>query len=136
MSRLVGRLGLDGRVELVGRVEGQAKHRLLRRAQLVCMPSRYETFGIVAAEALATGTPVLIFAIPCLREVVSEATGRLVPPGDTDGFAKAMRALALDPGLCERLGVAGRESVRTLCWDDIARRQEEVYVEALRVSGG
>lgn len=59
LRRMVRRLGLDGAVRFVGGVYGEAKWDLLRRADLFVLPTYSENFGIVVAEALACGTPVL-----------------------------------------------------------------------------
>ncbi|WP_269858235.1 glycosyltransferase [Streptomyces sp. RPT161] len=130
LRRLAGQLGIADRVDWLGRVDGTARFDLLAGARLVCMPSRYETFGMVAAEALATGTPVLAYDIPCLRALVGEAVGVLVPAGDVTGYAEALAKLAADPEHCAALGAAGPASVRHLDWDRIADAQLVVYRDA------
>ena len=126
----VAELGLGDRVALVGRVDGTDKLRLLAAARLVAMPSRYETFGIVAAEALACGTPVVAFEIPSLREVLAPGTGLLVPAFDVPALAEAMVELASDAPRTEEMGRLGRERAREYDWDDVAARQEQVYLQA------
>lgn len=125
------RLGVADRVRLVGRVDGAEKLRLLAGARLVAMPSRFETFGMVAAEAMACGTPVVAFEIPSLREVVRGGAGVLVPAFDTAAFADAMADLAADPDRVEAMGRRGRELAAAYDWDDVAARQETVYRRAL-----
>ncbi|NLF33193.1 MAG: glycosyltransferase family 4 protein [Planctomycetes bacterium] len=82
-----------------------------RGARLLAMPSLwYETFGIVAAEAMSHGLPVVASrqgALACL--VDDGATGLLVDPGDADQLAGALRRLWDDPALARRLGRAARE---------------------------
>ncbi len=82
IRREVARLGLADRVTFVGWVRGEEKARLLAGARVVAMPSRVETFGIVAVEAFAAATPVVAFAISSLHEVVPEGAGFAVPPFD------------------------------------------------------
>ncbi|WP_228980357.1 glycosyltransferase family 4 protein, partial [Streptomyces sp. DH12] len=130
LRALADRLGIAHRVHWLGRVEGAARFDLLAGARLVCMPSRYETFGMVAAEALATGTPVLAFDIPCLRALLADDTAVRVPDGDVAAYARALTALARDPARCAALGAAGPASVRHLDWDHVARRQLAAYHEA------
>ncbi len=127
LRALADRLGVADRVDWLGRVDGAARFDLLAGARLVCMPSRYETFGMVAAEALATGTPVLAYDIPCLRALVGESVGVRVPAGDVTGYAAALAELAADPGRCAALGAAGPDSVRQLDWDRIAQAQLAVF---------
>ncbi|MGY1710115.1 glycosyltransferase [Geodermatophilus sp. SYSU D00758] len=124
-------LGVADRVHFLGRVDGEEKLRLLAGARVVAMPSRYETFGIVAAEALACGTPVVAFEIPSLREVVVPGTGVLVPAFDTAAFGRALVHLANDLDQVEVMGARGREVARQYDWDDVAARQEAFYLRAL-----
>jgi glycogen(starch) synthase len=94
------------------------------------MPSRYETFGMVAAEALATATPVVAFDIPCLRNLVGGRTGITVPAFDTGALADALVRLLSDPVLARDLGAGGPAAVAALRWDDLAVRQADVYLRA------
>jgi glycosyltransferase involved in cell wall biosynthesis/O-antigen/teichoic acid export membrane protein len=130
LRTLADAAGLAGRVHWLGRVRAGDRFRLLAAARLVCMPSRYESFGMVAAEALAVGTPVLSFDIPCLRALVTDRVGMRVPIGDIDGYAAAMARLVADPERCAELGAAGPAAVRHLDWDKVAARQLQVYERA------
>lgn len=124
-------LGIAHRLHWLGRVDGTARFDVLASARLVCMPSRYETFGMVAAESLAVGTPVVAFDIPCLRALVQPHVGMPVRAFDIEEFAGAILALAEDPYRAARLGTAGPESVRHLDWDAVAAAQLEVYRSVL-----
>jgi glycosyltransferase involved in cell wall biosynthesis len=125
------RLGIRQRVQFAGRVEGAAKYALLASARVVCMPSRYEAFGIVAVEALACATPVLAFDIDCLRQVVPADAGRLVPVGDVAAYAAALVELLDRPEACLAMGERGRRFARRFDWDEIADRQERAYLRAV-----
>lgn len=127
VERMAAELGIGDRVVFAGRVEGGAKYALLASALLVAMPSRQETFGIVAAESLACGTPVVAFEIPSLREVVVAGTGVLVPAFDVAAFGAAMARLAADRAWLDVMGAAGRVHARGYDWDDVARRQDDLY---------
>ncbi|MFE5867962.1 glycosyltransferase [Streptomyces roseifaciens] len=124
---LAAGLGIADRVRWLGRVDGPARFDLLASARLACVPSRQETFGMVAAEALATGTPVLAFDIPRLRDLVTDDVGVRVPPGDLDAYAAALAALTRDPGRCAALGAKGPPTVAHLDWDRIAAAQLAAY---------
>jgi glycosyltransferase involved in cell wall biosynthesis/O-antigen/teichoic acid export membrane protein len=128
---LASSLGVAERVTFAGHVPPADRFDLLASAELVAMPSRYETFGMVAAEALAVGTPVVAFDIPCLRSVVSAEGGVLVPPFDSDAFAAALTDLLHDEARKERLGQAGPDVVRHLRWDAVAERQRDFFAEVL-----
>lgn len=84
--------------------------RLLAAADAVVVPSRYESFGLVAVEAMMLGLPVIAIAVGGLQEVVQHRrTGLLSELDDGSyGLLCAMRALAADPALRGRLGRAGR----------------------------
>ncbi|RBY78369.1 glycosyltransferase family 1 protein [Geodermatophilus sp. TF02-6] len=127
VRQLAERLGVAARVRFVGWVSGPDKARLLASSRLVVVPSRAETFGIVAVEALAAATPVVAFDIPCLREVVPPACGRLVPPFDVAALATQLAALHPDRDLMLAMGAAGRAFAAGYDWDVLARRQAEVY---------
>ena len=125
------RLGVAERVVFAGHVRPDDRFDLLASAELVAMPSRYETYGLVAAEALAVGTPVVAFDIPCLRTIVAGAGGVLVPPFDTRAYASALAETLKDGDLREPGGRAGQETVRHLRWDDVAEKQRDFFADLL-----
>lgn len=131
VQQMVRDRGLEDVVELTGRVSGRAKWQLLASAQLVVMPSRYETFGYVALEAMAARTPVVAFSIAGLRETLRQGGGLLVADRDTREYAGQVRAVLADPELALRLGQQGRQVAEASGWDLIARRQERVYDRAV-----
>ena len=131
VRELTRRLGVAERVTFVGRVPPADRFELLASAKVVAMPSRYETFGLVAAEALAVGTPVVAFDIPCLRSIVSTAGGVLVPAFDTKAYSHALASTLIDGELRSRLGHAGRKTVEHLRWDDVAEKQRMVIAGLL-----
>ena len=140
LEKLIADRGLADRVRLVGRVDGPAKWRLLAGASVVVMPSRYESFGLVAAEGVAAGAPVVAFALPSLREILEPLGGRLVPPFDVDAFAAAIRAALAerdDPASQQRRAEAAACARRSFDWDRAAGDQERAYLDAVgRVLSG
>ena len=130
LLRLRGQLGLEDRVVLLGRVDGQAKRRLLAAAAVVCVPSRYEVYPLVPLEALAAGTPVLTFDIPAMRKLFDAECGEQVPAFDVEAYAKALRGFVESPGRCRAMGQAGQRFARQFDWDALADRQEAVYLDA------
>ena len=123
--------GISDRVFFIGHVAPSDRFDLLASAELVAMPSRYETFGMVAAEALAVGTPVVAFDIPCLRSILYPARGVLVPAFDTNAFAAALVRVLSDDQLKARLSYFGKETVSHMRWDGIAEVQETLYSRVL-----
>ena len=127
--------GVGDRVHFVGRVAADERFAWLAGADLVAMPSRYETFGMVAAEALAVATPVVAFDIPCLRALVDDEVGARVPAFDVDAFAEGLRDVASDAHLRRRLGGVGPGRVASLRWDGVAELQGDVYRRNLTSAG-
>ncbi len=107
--------------------------RRYTRAAVVACPSRREGFGVVAAEAMAHGRPVVASAVGGLLDLVADGeTGLVVPPGNVEALRSALERLLGDPGLRRRLGDAGRERARTeLSWDVVLDRTLEAYDDAL-----
>jgi glycosyltransferase involved in cell wall biosynthesis len=86
---------------------------------------------MVALEALACGTPVLAFDIPCLREIIPTDCGVLVPGFDVEALGASLRTLIDQQRTLRTMGDAGREMARRFDWDGLALRQEMVYLEAV-----
>jgi D-inositol-3-phosphate glycosyltransferase len=87
-----------------------------------------ETFGLVALEAQASGTPVVASAVGGLVEtVVDGVTGRLVARRDPDDFAGALAELLTDTSLRARMGDAGRERAAESTWDRSTTRLLTLY---------
>lgn len=125
----IDRLGLHDRVRMIGRVAEDERFEVLGRYDVVAMPSRYESFGMVAAEAAAVGTPVIAFDIPCLRELVPVSLR--VPAFDQNALAEKLVEVCSDGRLRSRLGAKLPATVRHLSWDALADRQGTVYDEVL-----
>ena len=115
-----------------GRADHDAVLRAMRRAAFVVMPSRMEGFGLVAAEALAVGKPVIVTAIPSLGAIVPHGVAGLhVPVADPAALGRAMARLLADDDLRRHLaGGAAHIGVRHT-WDDIAAAQEAFYRKIL-----
>ena len=109
-----------------GWVADSAKFALFGSARVVAVPSRFETFGIVALEAAAVGAPVVAFDIDCLRDVVPDACGRRVVPVDVDAYADALVDTHLDTAFVTD-SAPRRAFARGFDWDSAATAQERVY---------
>jgi starch synthase len=114
--------------------------QLYSHAAVFTCPSVYEPFGLINLEAMACETPVVASAVGGIVEVVEDGrTGDLVPPGQPDRLAAALRRVIDDPARGRALGQAGRRRVEErFAWSSVAERTEEVYAEAVAdfVAGG
>lgn len=131
LEEQIQRLGLDDLVRLCGRVNGPRKYRLVAEAYAVLMPSRFETFGMVAAETLAAGLPLIAFDVGPLAEVTGGIGACLIQPFDIEAFAQAIAATVRDPEWRSAECEARRRWARRYDWDAIADRQEAHYHRAL-----
>jgi glycosyltransferase involved in cell wall biosynthesis len=87
---LVAALGLESRVRFLGEVQPSDVATLMRQSALLVVPSRRETFSLVTAEALASGTPVVATRCGGPEEILTEETGQLVGVDDPAGLAVAI----------------------------------------------
>jgi glycosyltransferase involved in cell wall biosynthesis len=124
--------GLGSAITLAGRVEGKRKNELLQACRFLVMPSRIETFGITALEAMAAAKPVVAFDIDHLNELVRPDWGALIPAYDENALGKAICRLWSDPDLCRSAGTRGKTAARKYRWHDIAQQQEEFYREVIK----
>lgn len=122
---------LDDVIELVGRIEGPAKEQLLQNCRFLVMPSRQETFGMTALEAMAVSRPVLAFDIDHLNEVVRPGWGRLVGMGDVEALAEQAAYLWSNPTLARLLGERGHQEAQFYTWDSIAKKQLAIYQDVV-----
>jgi glycosyltransferase involved in cell wall biosynthesis len=128
---LTDRIGeLGGR--WLGAVPDDEVADVFRSLDICAMPTRQdEMFGMAAAEAMSSGTPVVCSDLGGLPEVVGSAAGILVPPNDADALAEQLSALCDDPAALARLAAAAPAQARRFTWPDIAERADELYREAL-----
>jgi glycosyltransferase involved in cell wall biosynthesis len=121
--------GCAHRLHVTGRVETDALVRLYRRATLVVVPSRFEGFGLPAAEAMACGTPVVASEAGALPEVIGVGGGGvLVPPEAPDALAKAIAGLLEQPDARRALGERARSRIEAAyAWPRVAERTAAEY---------
>ena len=136
LKNLALSLGISDRVQFVGRIASDERFEFLASADLVAMPSRYETFGMVAAESLAVRTPVVAFDIPCLRALIDDTVGARVTAFDVSEFAGALRSLSLDEPRRRHLGSSGPKRVAGLRWNELSAEQGQVYAELVNSDVG
>jgi len=120
---------LRGRVELLGMVSESDKPRVYASGDVYCAPNTHgESFGIVLAEAMAAGTPVVASDLEAFRRVLEDgAAGVLVPVGDPGALAAGLAALLGESERMALLSKAGSQAVTAYDWGTVADRIVEVY---------
>ena len=132
LEALADRLGIGDRVRFDAAVSHEALPDYYRAADLCVVPSYYESFGLVAVEALASGTPVVATAVGGLQYTVRDGqTGYLVPWRCPEPFAERIETLLANEDLRQRFGEAARRSVTAFQWPGVARRMSQVYEQLL-----
>lgn len=122
-DRVPGALGFVPHDELLG---------LYERAAVVACPSHREGYGVVCAEAMAHGRPVVASAVGGLLDLVADGTtGVLVPPGDVPALRAALERLLSDAELRRRLGAAARDRARIFAWATTTEATIRAYDDAL-----
>jgi glycosyltransferase involved in cell wall biosynthesis len=135
LEALVARLGLTGAVELPGASADPAS--ALRAADLFVFPSREEGMSIALLEAMALGVPAVVSSIPGNRRLIADMKhGRLAPPDDPEGLARAILAQWADFDRAIHMGRAARHRVeREYSITTMARRHIELFRSLIRVRG-
>jgi len=136
LPRLLGRareLGMTDRVEFTGLRPPRSVQDLLASANILVLPnlasaiSTHATSPLKLFEYLAAGRAIVASDLPSIREVLTEGeTALLVPAGDANALAGAIRRLTLDPALRSRLGRAAFDTASRYGWDRRASRLEAV----------
>jgi glycosyltransferase involved in cell wall biosynthesis len=112
LERRARELGLGRRVEFLGHVAFDRLAGEYRRADIFCLPSRQEGFGIVFLEAMAAGLPIVAARAAAVPELVSDGeSGILVAPDSPGDLAAALDRLLSDPEERRRMGETGRRQV-------------------------
>jgi D-inositol-3-phosphate glycosyltransferase len=135
MTRLRGlchELAMDRMVVFLGKRGQDTLPYYYSAAEVLVMPSHYESFGMVALEAMACGTPVIASQVGGLAFLVQDGvTGYTVPNGDSDALCARLNLLLADAALRQQMGVNAAGNARGYSWDIIAGQMAEVYESLL-----
>jgi D-inositol-3-phosphate glycosyltransferase len=135
LHHLVAKLGIADRTGFVGAVAHEQLPLYYSAADVTVMPSSYESFGLVAVESLACGTPVVATRVGGLTSIVHDGeTGLLVPWRDAQMFAESLRRVLEDTDLRRRLAANARESVLGYGWDRVADEHLALYEDVRAAS--
>jgi D-inositol-3-phosphate glycosyltransferase len=123
-------LGIDHHISFVGAVEHTELPLYYNAADVCVVPSYYESFGLVAVESMACGTPVVASRVGGLTSTVSDGeTGYLIPWRCPEPFAERLELLLDNDELRASFGRAGREAVERYRWANVADAVASLYEE-------
>ncbi|MGF1486267.1 MAG: glycosyltransferase [Prochloraceae cyanobacterium] len=130
---IVKELNLDNITTFTGRLEHEQLSVYYAAADTVVVPSHYEPFGLVAIEAMSSGTPVVASNVGGLKyTVVPEETGLLAPAKDEKAFSEAIAKIISNPTWRQELGKKARARVESeFSWDGVAASLDELYMSKL-----
>ena len=124
--------GLGGNIRFTGAVPHEELPAWYSAADVCVVPSYYESFGLVAVEAMACGTPVVASRVGGLVSTVTDGVnGYLIPWRCPEPFAEKLEVLIRNPELRANFARSARESVQRFRWDEIARRMDALYEDVI-----
>ena len=136
LQLLARSLGLDDIVLFLGRRGQQTLPYYYSAAEVVVMPSHYESFGMVALEAMACGTPVIASRVGGLAHLVKDGeTGYFVPAQDPEALADKLRLLFVEHDLREKMGEQAVAYAQEFRWETITDRIAMIYRQMLAAGG-
>jgi len=132
LKQLMTKLGLKNMVTFLGAQRQDQLPYFYSVAEVCILPSRYESFGMVALEAMACGIPVIASKVGGLTSFIQdEITGFLVPEEDEKSLAEKILTLLNHPFLKDRLGSQARSRAKEFSWQNIAHQMISLYQHLL-----
>ena len=132
LRQLVHQHRMEGNVSFVGSLD---QHRLAlyyAAADVCAVPSLTESFGLVALEAMACGTPVVGTRVGGLQKLIEDGeSGLLVPAGDYQALAEAIETVLTDPRLHMHLAHGARDRAEHYTWRNVGDKMETLYAKIL-----
>lgn len=129
LRSLAAALGVSERVDFLGPIAHERLPLFYNAADVCVVPSYYESFGLVALEALACGTPVVASSVGGLNVTVHDGeTGYLVPSHDPNDFADRLALLLGDESRRRAFGHSARKAVSAYAWSNVADSIESIYL--------
>ena len=119
---------LEDKIDFVGQVDHTELPLYYNAADVCVVPSYYESFGLVALEAMACGTPVVASRVGGLSTIIQHGrTGYLKPWRCPDAFANSVEMIISSDGLQQSLGEAARKRAEGMGWDNVAAMMWQEY---------
>lgn len=130
LQALCTSLGLDEIVIFLGKRDQNTLPYYYSAAEVVVMPSHYESFGMVALEAMACGTPVIASRVGGLAHLIKDGeTGYFVPAQDAQALSEKLRLIFINQGLRANLSRQAVAYAQNYCWEWVTEQMIRVYQE-------
>lgn len=137
LKKLAKNLKISGRVSFLGQRDQRVLPFYYSGAELTIVPSSYESFGLVALESMACGTPVVAAGVGGLQVLVEHGkTGLLVSPNQAPALAEAISKLLKNRNLRQKMGPAGRAAGLRYAWHRLVPQITTVYENILKPKTG
>ncbi|MDD3654912.1 MAG: glycosyltransferase family 4 protein, partial [Desulfotomaculaceae bacterium] len=134
LESLVAKIGLGHKVLFTGYITDEERNYLLNLATVSVFPSLYEPFGIVALEAMAAGTPVVVSDVGGLGDIVKHGhNGLKMFPGDAASLSSQVIEIVKNKSLAYALANTARQELGRFDWSRIVKQTIEVYLKAMDV---
>lgn len=128
LREMVSQMKLQEKVAFWGAQRQDLLPYFYSAAKALVLPSRYESFGMVALEAMACGTPVIASKVGGLQYTVENGkTGFLIPEGDWQSMADRIKEVIENPSLAKRLIQAGLSKVKQFNWPTVTKKIISIY---------
>ena len=132
LRRLCTELGIDGRVRFLGQVTEEQKYQYLSNADIFCLATHHEGFGIVYQESMHCGLPIVTTNVGGQTDFLTDGDNALLTnPGDVDGLAARLDRLADDEVERRRMGARNREILRMYTIDEIVGQYMLLFEEQI-----
>ena len=133
LQSLCSDLGLDEMVLFLGKRDQSSLPYYYSAAEVVVMPSHYESFGMVALESMACGTPVVASQVGGLAYLIQDGkTGYSVPAQDPEALAEKLRLMFVNKGLRTRFGNNAAKYAQNFSWELITSQMIELYQKVIK----
>ncbi len=133
IAEKISKLGVNGKVKMVGSAYGKKKFKLMSEALFVAFPSRHDEICLWSLEALAGGLPTVAFDLPESKWMPGKAVLK-VKPFDVEAFSKAMVKLSSNDELVHKMGDHARKIASGYTWDKIAGEFESFFEFVIQTS--
>jgi D-inositol-3-phosphate glycosyltransferase len=134
LQKLSDDLAMDQTVVFLGKRGQNTLPYYYSAAEVLVMPSHYESFGMVALEAMACGTPVIASDVGGLGFLVQDGeTGYTVPNDEPDKLCGKLTLLLGDFNLRQKMGQRAEEVAQSYSWEKIAKQIVDVYEELVQI---